>query len=101
MATKNEALTAALAGALGDSAGALFVALGEATLTVHHDSLDTTLRTLRDHPALSFELMADLCGVDYSTWGGQDACRTALRRRLSPAVARAQLAAARARLRAG
>ena len=71
MATKNEALTAALAGALGDPAGALTTILGEVTLAVSHDGLDATLRTLRDHPTLSFELMADLCGVDYSTWGGQ------------------------------
>jgi len=72
MATKIEALTAALAGALGDPAGAFTVTLGEATLAVAHDRLDATLRTLRDDPALSFELMADLCGVDYSTWGGQE-----------------------------
>src|SRR6185369_201723 len=58
MATKNEALTAALAGALGDPAGALTTTLGEVTLAVSHDGLDATLRTLRDDPALSFELMA-------------------------------------------
>jgi NADH-quinone oxidoreductase subunit C len=72
MATKIEALTAALAGALGDDGGKATVALGEVTLVVAHNRIEPTLQALRDRPELSFEILADLCGVDYSTWGGEE-----------------------------
>ena len=72
MATKIEALTAALAGALGDDAGKVTVAFGEVTLVVADDRIEATLRALRDRPEFSFEIMVDLCGVDYSTWGGEE-----------------------------
>ena len=64
MATKSEALTAALAGALGDPAGALTVALGEATLAVSHDRLEATLRTLATGQ-VAVQMLLDVCGVDY------------------------------------
>ena len=57
------------------------------------------MRTLRDAPELRFEQLIDLCGVDYSTTlrARRPTLRTgaALRGRLPPAVARAQLAPAR------
>jgi NADH-quinone oxidoreductase subunit C len=46
------------------------VALGQVTVVVPHDRLLGALRTLRDRPELRFEILVDLCGVDYSTYGG-------------------------------
>ena len=73
MASKTEALTAALAGALGDASDAPTVARGEVTLVVAQPQLAHTMRALRDRAELRFELLADVCGVDYSTFGGEAA----------------------------
>ena len=70
MATKLEALAAALPAALGDALKEVKVAAGEVTAIVAHDRLTDALRTLRDRPELRFEILVDLCGVDYSTYGG-------------------------------
>ena len=43
--------------------------LGEATLEVAADRYLQAAQTLRDHPALRFEQLIDLCGVDYLTYG--------------------------------
>ena len=69
MADKIEVLAAALASALGE-ASAPALARGELTLIVHQHDLTHTMRTLRDRPELRFELLADLCGIDYSAYGG-------------------------------
>ena len=70
MAQQIEALTAALSSALGDAVDAPAVAHGEVTLTVRQPQLAHTMRLLRDRAELRFELLCDLCGVDYSTYGG-------------------------------
>ena len=67
---KIEALVAALPEALGDKLGSVTTALGEVTAVVRADDLLATMRVLRDLPTLRFEEMIDLCGVDYSTYGG-------------------------------
>jgi NADH-quinone oxidoreductase subunit C len=72
MATQPDALAAALTGALGDALASAGVALGEVTAVVPHDRLLDALRALRDRPELRFETLIDLCGVDYSTYGGGD-----------------------------
>ena len=69
MASKTEALTAALAGALGEASDAATVARGEVTLVVAQPQLAHTMRALRDRPELRFEMLIDLCGVDYSAYG--------------------------------
>ena len=71
MATKTDALAAALAALLGDTLQDVSVALGEVTVVIPHDRLRDALRALRDRPELRFEILADLCGVDYSTYGGE------------------------------
>ena len=43
---------------------------GEVTLEVAADKYLQVMRTLHDHEQLSFELLSDLCGVDYSTYAG-------------------------------
>jgi NADH-quinone oxidoreductase subunit C len=44
-------------------------ALGELTLVVKAADYLAVAETLRDDPALRFEILIDLCGVDYQTWG--------------------------------
>ena len=67
---KIEALVAALPESLGDKLVSVTTALGEVTAVVRADDLPVTMRILRDLPTLRFEEMLDLCGVDYSTYGG-------------------------------
>jgi NADH-quinone oxidoreductase subunit C len=69
MPTPVEQLAADVGAALGDAATAVTTALGEVTAVVRADRWVEAMRTLRDRPDLRFELMIDLCGVDYSTYG--------------------------------
>jgi NADH-quinone oxidoreductase subunit C len=63
-------LTAALAAALGDDAvESTTVAFGEVTIVVGVDRYVDVMRDLRDRPELRFEMLIDLCGVDYSSYG--------------------------------
>jgi NADH-quinone oxidoreductase subunit C len=63
-------LTAALAAALGDDAvESTTVAFGEVTIVVGVDRYVDVMRDLRDRPELRFEMLIDLCGVDYSSFG--------------------------------
>jgi len=68
MTTKIEALELALKNALGEGA-AITVALGEVTVVVKASEYLASMQKLRDEPALRFEEMIDLCGVDYSSYG--------------------------------
>jgi NADH-quinone oxidoreductase subunit C len=67
--TRIETLTEALRLALGERLSDLIVALGEVTVVVRGRDQIQVARTLRDTPALAFEEMIDLAGVDYSTYG--------------------------------
>ena len=69
MPTPVEQLAADVGAALGDAATAVTTALGEVTAVVRADRWVEAMRTLRDRPDLRFELLIDLCGVDYSTYG--------------------------------
>jgi NADH-quinone oxidoreductase subunit C len=71
-----EALLARLQDALGDQIQASRIALGEVTIEVGPDDWLDVARRLRDEPALAFDMLIDLCGVDYSaykdgTWQGR------------------------------
>jgi len=68
MTTKIEALELALKNALGEGA-AVTVALGEVTVVVKASEYLASMRKLRDDPALRFQELVDLCGVDYSSYG--------------------------------
>ena len=70
MATKIDALAAGVQAALGDALVSMSVALGEATAVVRVDRLLDSMRLVRDRPELRFEQLIDLCGVDYSRYGG-------------------------------
>ena len=69
MATRIEMLVAALPAVLGDTLTSVVVANGEVTIVVGAADLDPAMRLLRDRPELRFEMLVDLCGVDYSTYG--------------------------------
>lgn len=67
--TKLETLQKSLADALG-AAGSLSERLGEVTLVVPAAEYATVMTRLRDDPALRFDTLIDLCGVDYSAYAG-------------------------------
>ena len=69
MATKLEQLKNQLAATLGAKIVDLTEALGELTLVVDAVAYAEVASTLRDDPALGFEQLIDLCGVDYSGYG--------------------------------
>ncbi|OGI47512.1 MAG: NADH-quinone oxidoreductase subunit C [Candidatus Muproteobacteria bacterium RIFCSPHIGHO2_01_FULL_65_16] len=46
---------------------------GELTLEVRREDIVTVCRALRDDPALAFEQLIDLCGVDYLDYGRESA----------------------------
>ena len=63
-------LTESLAAALGDKIVSTKNELGEITIVVKAGDLIDAATTLRDAPALAFTQMTDLCGMDYSAYGG-------------------------------
>jgi NADH-quinone oxidoreductase subunit C len=74
-------LTEALARTFGE--GVLkrtTTALGEVTIVIAAADHVDAMRTLRDTPTLRFEMLVDLCGVDYSSHGagGRDGPRFAV-----------------------
>jgi NADH-quinone oxidoreductase subunit C len=69
MASRPETLVAALREALGDKLADVTIALGEVTAVVRASDLPAAALLLRDAPALRFEQLIDLCGVDYSAYG--------------------------------
>jgi NADH-quinone oxidoreductase subunit C len=74
-----DTLQAALETALGAKLDQLVRDRGELTVTVHASVYLDAARILRDDPALKFEQLIDLCGVDYSgykddAWEGRRYC---------------------------
>ena len=68
--SRPETLTAALTNALGEQLASVKTELGEVTAVVRAQDLLRAATTLRDAPELAFEQLTDLCGVDYSIYGG-------------------------------
>jgi NADH-quinone oxidoreductase subunit C len=68
MSQKLDTLKAALEGTLGDQIGRLVLDRGELTLTVDAANYGAVALALRDEPALGFEQLIDLCGVDYADY---------------------------------
>lgn len=63
-----EALLARLKDVLGDQILEGKVALGEVTLEIRPEDWLDVARRLRDAPELAFDMLIDLCGVDYSAY---------------------------------
>jgi NADH-quinone oxidoreductase subunit C len=77
--SKLDTLQADLESALGPRLKALARDRGEITITVAAADLIEAALVLRDHDALRFEQLVDLCGVDYSSyrdrpWDGMRYC---------------------------
>ena len=71
MTQKLDTLEAALQAAFGDALKSMARALGEITITVPAAAYLETMQRLRDDPALKFEQLMDLCGLDYSDYKNQ------------------------------
>ena len=65
-----ETLTSALSATLGDKLVSVKTDLGEVTAVVRSKDLLAAATALRDSPDLQFAQLIDLCGVDYSAYGG-------------------------------
>ncbi len=61
-------LQATVENVLGDKASKVILALGELTVECTAANYIDVMTTLRDHADLNFEMLIDLCGVDYSTY---------------------------------
>ena len=53
---------------LADKADKVLLALDEITVECRPEHYLDIMQTLRDHEEMHFELLVDLCGVDYSTY---------------------------------
>lgn len=71
MATDLNTLSNYLTDALQDKVVSLENRLDELTLVISAQGMLETMTQLRDHPALGFELLVDVCGIDYSTYGSE------------------------------
>ena len=69
MSEKIQALAGLLSERLGERVVSLVVASGEITVVVPARDLLETARTLRDAPGLAFDLLVDVCGLDYLGYG--------------------------------
>ena len=63
------ALTESLKSTFADKVVEMIEAGGELTLVIRAADLLSVADALRDHPALKFEQLIDLCGVDYRDYG--------------------------------
>ena len=63
-----DSLKTALQEVLSDRILSLHLNHGECTLTVSHAQYLSVVTDLRDHPALAFEQLMDLCGMDYAAY---------------------------------
>jgi NADH-quinone oxidoreductase subunit C len=71
MAVETAQLTTALGVAFAEGTlQSVSTAFDEVTVVCAVDRYVDTMRTLRDRPDLRFEMLIDLCGVDYSSYGG-------------------------------
>lgn len=70
MTTRLEKLAAALQKVLGKKLTSIVSRLNEATIEVKPADLISVCTTLRDHAELKFDQLIDVCGVDYSEYGG-------------------------------
>ncbi len=70
MSAKLELLSQNLQKHLGDRTTKMWCVLGEVSIDVEARDYLETMVLLRDEPELRFEQLIDLCGIDYSTYGG-------------------------------
>jgi len=71
MTQKLDTLQTALTAVLGDALKTLVRDRGELTVTLPAAQYAAAMQTLRDDPALKFEQLMDLCGIDWSDYRNQ------------------------------
>lgn len=71
--TRLETLALCLQNVLADELANIDRQLDQLIITVSPANLLPVMRVLRDHPELGFEMLIDLCGVDYSLYGVEPA----------------------------
>lgn len=64
-----ETLSFCLQNALADKMASRDLRLGELTISLRPADMLGALQTLRDHRDLNFDILVDLCGVDYLAYG--------------------------------
>lgn len=69
MAVAPEKLAERLQEAFGNNIADCTLARGEVTVEVRPEALLSVMEGLRDHRGLRFDLLADVCGVDYASYG--------------------------------
>ena len=69
MATTLETLAGAVEAAGGDALKSLVTERGELTAVVRVEGLLAFMRDLRDRAELRFDMLIDVCGVDYQAYG--------------------------------
>ncbi len=77
--SQQESLEKALHSVLAGKLGGLQAQNGELTIVVHANDICTVSEALRDNPALGFDTLIDLCGIDYSTYGDTLSAKHSLR----------------------
>ncbi len=77
MTVKLERLCRQLKESFGDRIGEPVLAFGEVTVTIPVEHYAEAMRWLRDDPALRFEQLMDLSGIDYSEFTGYQGRRFA------------------------
>jgi len=69
MTTASRQLAEQLQERFGDSLQAVIDAVGEVTIEVPGEHLLEVATALRDEPRFAFEMLIDLCGIDYANYG--------------------------------
>jgi len=77
MSAKLDRLIRQLKESFGDRIGEPVLALGEVTVAIPAENYLDAMRQLRDDPALRFEQLMDLSGIDYSEYTGYQGKRFA------------------------
>ena len=72
MTTDSRKLAEQLQERFGDSLQAIIDAVGEVTIEVSGENLLEVATALRDEPRFAFEILIDLCGVDYANYGADE-----------------------------
>lgn len=69
MALSAQQLKAVLDGHFGSRLAACSVSIGEVRIDLDADQAVAVMTELRDEPALGFDQLIDICGVDYAAYG--------------------------------
>ena len=72
MSEINETLAARIDARFGEKLARVESTCGELTYQLDKDELIEVARALRDEPEFHFELLIDVCGVDYLSFGSDE-----------------------------